>query len=184
MGVGATLRRVAVAHSLLAALGRKYRVLSELRRGLVPGEVGVLKRLAAEFPGALRELDCLPLDVIDRRRDAVSRAEQGAPLEPWIEWMIAYHRLMRLALAAKRRLASARSPGFEQATRIALELRLECAEPCEPAFVERVASPPSGRLNRLVFEELAIVLGRSSFEIEGALFPELGARRANGLELE
>lgn len=175
---------MAVAHSLLAALGRKYRVLSELRRGVLHGEVRVLSSLAREFPGALRELECLPLDAIDRRGEAVRRAEQGFTPEPWIEWMLAYHRLMRLALAAKRRLRDARAPELEQATSIALELRGEYAETCEPVFVARVARPPGGRLNRLIFEELALALGRPSFEIEAVLFPELRSVRADGRELE
>ena len=65
----------------LARMARKYRFLGELRRdkardGTVPHR-RVFRDLAAEFPGALNELDMLPLEIIDARADALERAARG-----------------------------------------------------------------------------------------------------------
>ena len=81
--------------------------------------------------------------------------------------MIAYHAWMRQLLAVKRLLGGERRPNAERAASIARALGPEC----DPTLVERVASPPSGRLNRLAFELVARELGRAESEIEGLLFP-------------
>ncbi len=59
---------------------------------------GEMRDLAREFPGALRELDTLPLDAINRRLEQVTTCELAPP------WMIAtlhYHRVLGGLLAAK-----------------------------------------------------------------------------------
>lgn len=157
----------------LPALARKYRVLSDLRRGVLPPARETLRPLAREFPGALRELDCLPLALLDRRLRAVLEAERGATPEPWIEWMLAYHERMRLALSAKALLAGAELGDPEQWARLASSLSLEFDAPCDAAFVARVARPPRGRLNSLVFELLEQDLAKPRAELEQALFPAL-----------
>lgn len=155
----------------LSALARKYRTLSELRRRLEPAASGTLRALAAEFPGALRELDCLPLGELDRRLAAVTRAEAGELVEPWIEWMLAYHQRMRLALRTKRRLRGAGPAQPELMARVADELGRERGAECDADFVARVAGPPRGRLNVLVFELLEAEFGQSRLDLESALFP-------------
>jgi hypothetical protein len=166
-------------HSDLLALERKYRCLLELRGGAREPEGGVLRALASEFPGALRELDILPLATLERRLRTVAAAVAGAEPSPWVHWMLAYHRRMRLALAIKRKLGDARlEPGA-----IARGAGAEFGEELEPEFVAKVARPPGGRLNRLVFELLEAEFGRSRVELESTLFPALAPRGAScGIE--
>jgi hypothetical protein len=155
----------------LLALARKYRLLSDLRRGALPPARETLLPLAREFPGALRELDILPLHLLDRRLHAVLDAERGATPEPWIEWMLAYHERMRLALRAKALLRGAGADDPTLIAQIESELRLEASAPCQAEFVARVARPPRGRLNSLVFETLEQELGLPPNELEQTLFP-------------
>jgi hypothetical protein len=137
----------------------------------------MLRALAREFPGALRELECLPLDALDRRLTAATAAAGGGELEDWMLWMIAYHRRMRIALAVKRKLTEG-EPLATEAAAVARYVRMELREPCDVALVRRIARPPGGRLNRLVFELLEGELGRPGPELERALFPELTSKRA------
>lgn len=65
-----------------------------------------MRALAARFPGALRELDALPMAEIDERLRALGRAlaDPGATL-PWMPAMTLFHRLVREALASPERRA-------------------------------------------------------------------------------
>lgn len=98
----------------ITELARKYAALVDLRArreaggGVAPR--GELLALARAFPGALRELDTLPRDVIDARQADLQAALKGAPHAPWIAWMIAYHATMRAALFVKARLSRAARP--------------------------------------------------------------------------
>jgi len=99
-----------------AALLRKYQVLARWRRAKdrahAPGrradappeedaaEREPMRALAAEFPGALRELDRLGAAELDRRVEVLSRVE--AEDEEWIPWILAYHRELGRILAEKR----------------------------------------------------------------------------------
>lgn len=151
----------------LADLARKYGELLGLRHGRVAFDVVALRRLSSEFPGALRELDALPLAELELRLGKVERAGQETwALEPWIEWMLAYHDTMRLALDVRARLLGQRQPSPTQveATLGALGGR------CDAAFVHAVMNPPRGRLNVLVFAQLGARFGRAPHEIEGRLF--------------
>lgn len=165
----------AAFRSELLALARKYGALAEIRRAAAAADSAVLRALAREFPGALRELECLPLDAIDQRLDAVSFASDGAEPQLWIPWMVAYHARMRLALAVKHRLGVDQNLDDARAARVALAVAAELGCDCGEDFVERVAQPPGGRLNALVFELLEVEFGRPAAEIESALFPELTA---------
>ncbi|HYO95545.1 MAG TPA: hypothetical protein VER33_13580 [Polyangiaceae bacterium] len=168
-----------IARSQLVALGRKYRTLTEWRRrsgGVASAE---LRALAGEFPGALRELDALPLEVLDERLAAVARAESGEQGEAWIEGIVAYHRRMRVALAVKRRLGAVRCLEPALARAIAEQVAAELNEHCAPTFVEGVAKPPGGRLNHVVFRYLESELGKPRAELEQLLFPKLRARPAS-----
>lgn len=162
---------MSVSRNRLLALARKYRLLSELRRGVLPPAAETLRPLAREFPGALRELDILPLRLLDQRVQAIADAERGATPEPWIEWMLAYHDRMRLALSVKERLRGAGPSNSTLIAQIASELTWERAAPCSAEFVARVARPPRGRLNTLIFETLEAELGLPRNQLESALFP-------------
>ena len=108
-----------------------------------------MRALAEAWPGALRELDSLPSDELERRRAALEGAAAGAPVEPWMAWMVAYHELMRAALAVRR------------------------GEPVEveAAFVAAVHDPPHGRLMAAVFDQLAVRFCVPRKTIWDALFP-------------
>jgi hypothetical protein len=142
----------------LRALVRKYRTLAVVHRALAAWQderaAELDGELAAEFPGALRELQTLPLDEIERRADALERAASLATaVEPWMVWMHGYHRLLRRALRAKRRLPPD-----------------EGDDPFDEAFLHAVAHPPGGRLNRLVLDELARLHDTTAAVVHRALF--------------
>jgi hypothetical protein len=167
----------------LLALLRKYDTLAELRRERAAGgavaERSVLRALAREFPGALRELDTVTLEQIEARRAALGSAAAGGAIEPWMTWMIAYHASMRAALVVKARLARAR----DLSDAIVADAREEASRrtglEIDEAFVRSVARPPHGRLNRAVFERLGQNFGVSPDDIWQTLFP---ARRAGRYE--
>lgn len=163
------------SRSELLALARKYSALAEIRRATGASDTSALRALAREFPGVLRELECLPLDAIDERLEAVNLAGDGAEPQLWISWMVVYHARMRLALAVKHRLGVDPIVDGGRAARVALAVAAELGLECGEEFVERVAQPPRGRLNVLVFELMEVEFGRSAAEIEAALFPELPA---------
>ena len=59
--------------------------------------------LAARFPGALREIDTLPLDEIERRIEALTQAERDpARASKWMLAQLRFHALVRDYLHAKR----------------------------------------------------------------------------------
>ncbi len=144
-----------------AALARKYERMIELRAAAAgAGDAAALRAFAAEWPGALKELDTLATAEIERRRDA---CRAGAD-EPWMAWMARYHVLMRAALALRRGDASAAASTTADAG-------------VDDAFARAVASPPHGRLNAVVFAQLAREFDRDAREIWDALFPPRGRAR-------
>jgi hypothetical protein len=166
----------------LARLSAKYRALGDLRRARDRGEPiperGVFRALAAEFPGALNELDNLPLEEIDRRLAALERAAGGGEAEPWMAWMGAYHGLMRAALYVKIRVARAAAISAEEAAGLAAKAGAHAGVDVDAAFVRAVMNPPGGRLNRVVMGALEARFGVGAGEIRGALFPRRGAAGA------
>jgi len=147
-----------------AALLRKYRVLARWRRAKdrahAPGrsvdappeedaaERGAMRALAAEFPGALRELDRLGAVELERRVEVlvslVEKAGEGrAPEreEEWIAWILAYHRELGRVLAEKRAGSASGSPS------------------------------PGGRASLGVLRTIAARFGRSGDEVADTLFP-------------
>ena len=184
----------------LAALVRKYDVLADLRqRRDAGGKVAPraeLFGLAREFPGALRELDTLPREEIERRRVELGAALAGGPKAPWMAWLTAYHATMRAALYVKGRLARSRrgagaAPLLARSEKIAKsadfsdDVVRQIAEdaarhsgvPVDSDFVRAVASPPARRVNAAVFERLGRELGVPADALWQALFPTHRARR-------
>jgi hypothetical protein len=159
----------------LERLARKYRRLAELRRARARGEPiperAVFRELAGEFPGALHELDNLPLEEIDRRAEALATAIAGGPAEPWMAWMARYHALMRAALYVKIRVARRPPLSGEQAAALAAKAGAHAGADVGAAFVLTVADPPEGRLNRVVDAALAAAFAAPAEEIRRALFP-------------
>ena len=170
----------------LRALARKYRTLVEIHRALAAYDDAGARlldaRLAAEFPGALRELQTQPMDELERRAAALeaAAARDGVVVEPWMEWLRAYHALLRAALDHRRRSprssalsASAASATIDDAaaTRIARALSAESDFPVDEAFARAVLRPPGGRLGDVVLRRLATVFGVDAATIARALFP-------------
>jgi hypothetical protein len=172
----------------LTRLGAKYRALAELRRAGAPDESDAdrarLRAVAAEFPGALRELDTLPTDELDARAAALDVAAAGGAVAPWMLWLHAYHALMRAALRVKRASAGvgvnrprgmpARGGLSEQAL---AELAAEAGLPLDERFVADVLAPPHGRLNVVVFARLGALFGERPRAIWDTLFPPRAGRR-------
>jgi hypothetical protein len=146
----------------LAPLAAKYRRMLALRHAGA-GDRAALRALAADFPGALRELDTLPTDEIARRAEATA----AGVFEPWMEWMLAYHALMRAALLLKRRLAA----GGSVDDALLDAVRAASGAPIDAAFARAVAAPIHGRLMAEVFGVLAARFGRERRELWDALFP-------------
>jgi hypothetical protein len=132
-----------VADLPLSDLRAKYEEMLALRRAGHAGDPRPrLRALAARFPGALREIDELPLDRIEQRISELARAERDpSGATPWMRAMARFHALTRGVLFVKKNLGA---PGAWP-----VEAELWRAD------VARVARPPRGRLMDLVYERLA-----------------------------
>ena len=132
------------------ALARKYATMLALREAHDRGE-GVaphatLRALAGEFPGALHEIDRLPMEILRARADATERARHDpAAVAPWMDRVIAWHRLLAATLRAKR---DARGPAGDDA--LAAALTEESGVAVDVGFARALASPARGRVVPLV----------------------------------
>lgn len=149
-----------------------------------PDPRAAMAELARRFPGALREIDELPIDVIRARIEALAAAETDrARLAPWMTALASFHRLARGALAVKRWLAGrALTPALETDFVVALP-SLEDADDAKLWIedVHAIASPPRGRVMDLVYVRLARELGVDVTAARAAVLPprpSLRGRRA------
>lgn len=158
----------------------KYRELRRLRTtsAATDAEVTAAIRaragLAARHPGSLREIDDLPLDDIDERILALEAAAAGGAMPEWLEPLARYHGWMRALLRAKRWLSRARRVDDALRSRFLREATWIADEPGVQRVAElldEVASPPRGRLNVIVFREVAREIGRDPDEVRRALLP-------------
>jgi hypothetical protein len=151
-----------IAPDRLAGLARKYRAMLELRHAGAPDETredrARLRALAAEFPGALRELDTLPTEEIEGRARALEAAAAGSAAEPWMAWMADFHELLRTALVLK----AAHARGLPRPT---------TDVSVDESFAAACERPPHGRLLPIVFARLAAHYQVSETVISTALFP-------------
>jgi len=85
------------------------------------------RRVAREFPGALRELDSLPASALRARTRAVEAAARGGPIDPWIPLALDFHALVRTMLTVRRWIAlRQRTCGVVPAeVEVALRVRME-----------------------------------------------------------
>ncbi len=149
----------------LRDLRGKYERMLHLRRAherarvdpsfVEPNPRTEMRALAAEFPGALRELDTLPLAEIEERilaiTTAVDRHVTGgdpdlAHVPRWMQAIVLFHRLARGELALRR------------------DGRTERDEP--------------RRLMDAVYAQLARALGVAEPEVRSLVFGDSGRRRA------
>lgn len=143
----------------VASLTEKYQRLVALRRAPPSAEppTEAMRALAARWPGALRELDRLPIEALEARLAALAAADPEAPPR-WVLRDDAWHRTMAAALRARALLRGARHPDPARCEAIAKALDPDAPD---PAFVSAVAAPPAGRLGWVVAAALAPRFGVS-----------------------
>jgi hypothetical protein len=162
----------------LARLLDKYRALRQLR--VTRAEVSPraeLSALAASFPGALRELDRVPLPLIEQRIASLSAAlENRERVAAWMTLQIAYHGFMRAVLRLRRGLLSVSEHELSD-PHACLQRLAYIAAGDEPAperldttALSVIRRPPGGRLNPWVMEQVARDLAVRPADIEQALF--------------
>lgn len=163
----------------LVALLEKYREMRRMRRedaaGLARDPRDEMRRLAQRFPGALREIDQLPLDEIEERVRMLEAVVGGRAEPPeWARYFVDYHGIMRAALRIKRMCLGTAN----------LEEALACVRegyepaPDEPSLAElgaeavaAITRPEGGRLNPSVFDRVAVLHGVSPDRVRRTLFP-------------
>lgn len=163
------------ARAALVRLSHKYETLAELRRARARGEPvpekAVFRALAGEFPGALYELDRLPMEALETRCAALAGVLAGAPEAAWMRPMAAYHALYRAALYVKARTGKGASPGAEEAAALAAAAGRHAGIDVGSAFVRAVACPRGGRIGPVVMAEVAARHGGEPRALAEALFP-------------
>jgi len=156
----------------LEALRAKYEEMLRLRRLDEAGEPHdppeAMATLASRFPGALRELDDLATDDIRARIDAIAAAVARGRADAWMDATLRYHAIARGAFAAKRWLGKHKT--IDAATRASFAAAVATLPHASDAAawvdeLDRIAHPPRGRVNDLVFERLARELG---VDVDGA----------------
>lgn len=132
--------------------------------------------LARSFPGALREIDRIPMGVLEHRLSLLEEVVEGrADAEPWMEASHRFHALLRGALTAKRFLAGRKA--IDDVTRAAF-VALAQSEPAPDEILAwkdalaDVADPPRGRVLPLVLGRLAKALGTTEDEARALVFDE------------
>lgn len=148
-----------------------------------PDPRAAMADLARTFPGALRELDELPLALVHARIEELAAAELDP--EAAASWMIAqvrFHALARGALAVKRWLAGRdATPSVEIAFTAAIAT-LPFAEDAREWSTDlaAIACPPRGRLLDVVYARLARELGVDVPSARAAVLPPCGSLRGGG----
>lgn len=158
----------------LTGLADKYEVLVQLRMARdqdapAPSRE-TLRTLSRRYPGSLRELDTLGLPELQRRATVARQAADGAPREPWMAWILAFHRLTAAALLVKRHRSAQRRGTMDPGA--SLDQVAATAGFRLPAeLIERLGHPPGGRLTPVVLQELALRFGVAPRELAETLFP-------------
>lgn len=159
-----------VGPDALQALRAKYLEMLSLRLASDEDEASArrrMARLAAEFPGALRELDDLTIEDIRARIAALEVAIAEECPSPWMVASARFHVLVRGALDVKRWLGGRKT--IDEATLAAFaELSSGPAHEWH-GDLAAVARPPRGRLLDLVYGRLASELALPSAEAAYAL---------------
>lgn len=161
----------------LERLREKYRVLAELRaardQAIAEGldrfreadakpRREAMRRLAAEFPGALRELDEGRPGEFEARVLAIDSALGGGAPAGWIVAAIRFHQALREALLLR-------------AARLVLPV-FWSPERLSPAEEQRLRTPPGGRLLDVVWQAVARELGLTPREAELLVYPRAPSR--------
>jgi hypothetical protein len=154
-----------------AALRDKYQRMLALRAAEEAGEARdglAIRALAAYYPGALRELDRAPLQIL-RGRLALLESPVTDALPDWAEPTLTWHRQLRWALEVRRAAGSDR-----------------CRDRARPVFarehdhlgfrlaeLETLMNPPGGRLSRWLLSRMASERGMATADLERLLVGHL-----------
>lgn len=162
-------RAVSIASwsSMLTALLGKYVEIKRLREeesAIDPARA--MRALSAAFPGALRELDSLPIEIIDSRIASLERAIESDSPELWMRALDRYHAWLRLALQMRREVPE-RTVGSARAW--LTRCQDEPAMRVDDALLQALLFPPRGRLNRVVLAHVAADLDTTSAWLESLL---------------
>jgi len=174
----------------LRALRDKYERMNRLRElhararaepGFVePNPRAAMADLAHAFPGALRELDELPIEVIRARIEELSAAEHDpSRVAQWMTTLVRFHALARGALAAKRWLHGRPLTDalISSYSRVVMALPHGTDAAAWTQDLAAIAKPPRGRLMDLVYERLALELGMDVASARAAVTPLAAAPR-------
>jgi hypothetical protein len=178
-----------VTPSDLAELRTKYEEMLRLRleneaTGTDPRRA--MAALAARFPGALREIDDLPLDAIRARLSDLASAERDGAPAPWMEATHLFHAFTRGALCAKRWLAGRKPADLDAGAQRAFEEAALTFCWTEEALgwkehLARLADPPRGRLTELVYIRIAEAMRVSETEARLLVFGLNRRERRSGI---
>jgi len=191
-----------VTPDVLVALLRKYRVLAGWRRQKdlavqTPGDptdvaaAPAMRALAEEFPGALRELDLLGLEELERRvacleaamtdREARHEGDPADGREGEHGREREYGREREHGREGEHGRERDEWIGWIAAYHALMRLALALRSPSPPAapppaladetFLRDVLRPPGGRLSRAVLQALARQFHRPAEELRAVLFP-------------
>ncbi|AKF10117.1 hypothetical protein [Sandaracinus amylolyticus] len=160
----------------LHALREKYREMKRLREQHDAGSPvdprPAMRALASRFPGALREIDELPMDEIDARIASLDRALAGGEVEPWMRALARYHAWMRLALRVRLACATERSEARARAwLEVATRQHEDDVDPraLDDETLRAILRPPGGRLHRVVLARVGEELGVEPHVIDAHL---------------
>jgi hypothetical protein len=172
----------------LRALRDKYEQMLRLRQlharakeepdFVEPDPRPAMAALARRYPGALREVDELPMADIERRIAELEAAELDASrIATWMTAQAEFHRLARGALAVKRWLAGRTpTPEIDEAFATALLTMPEREDARAWADdLAALAKPPRGRVMDLVYAKLAVALDVDVRAARDAVLPPCAA---------
>jgi len=185
----------------LESLTEKYRVLARLRVRREKAEASGLeefpaeenasraaefKRIAALFPGALRELESTPSRILELKATVVQREldeirkrpGRKSPSRYWIAVVLDYHAVLREALEAKRWLAENLKRGEKITPQVVRAYQVwrkdlppgPSHEEGDASYLMRVQRPPGGRIQSMVWRHLEDRHGLSRRSLQQAVF--------------
>jgi hypothetical protein len=138
-------------------LARKYEILVALRERHDRGE-GIASRselhaLAREFPGALREIDRTPMEVLRQRLQQTQDVVHARCSEPpWMGAMVSWHTHMAAALFVKKQLRGEKKPTNTSSLALCTSVRTRYGVTLSVQDIASIAAPPDGRVAALVWK--------------------------------
>lgn len=134
--------------SELLALAEKLTELIALRElGADDPPRDRLRALATRFPGALRELDHVPLATLIARREALNGAIGGGAIPTWAKAMSRYHGWLRIGLRLRAEATRTEAGAIAWAEAY---VPVFPGDPprarLEPTLLRLLVAPPDGRL--------------------------------------